>query len=72
MTSVLADVKLLEYWTPRQAARVLNIPEREVRRAMADRSLRRYFFGSSTQKINAEEARDWAHSAPSREGGEWL
>lgn len=68
----LSDLKLQEYWTAHEAHRVLNIPEQEIRRAMADHSLRRHHFGSSTQKVNADEARKWAHSAPSREGGEWL
>jgi excisionase family DNA binding protein len=68
----LADIKILEYWTVRQASSILNIPEKTIRQALADHTLRRYFFRSSTQKINADEAREWAHSAPAHENGQWL
>jgi hypothetical protein len=68
----LSDLKLQEYWTAHEAHLVLGVPEKALLSALATKTLTAYYFGSTRQKVNAEEARQWAHNAPNREGGQWL
>jgi hypothetical protein len=71
MTKSLNELRYVEYLTAPQAAQVLNVPYKLVKKAFDRRDIPVKYFDSLIPKAKAEDVRAWADAAPDVPGGQW-